>query len=608
MLSSLSNWLDNRTGYRGLMHEALYERIPGGARWRYVWGSTLAFAFFAQVVTGVILWMHYSPSTQTAWESVYYIEFQMTGGWLVRGIHHFMAQAMIVLMALHLMQVVIDGAYRAPREINFWTGLVLMLLVFGLGLTGYLLPWDQKGYWATQVATKIAGITPLVGPQLKTLIVGGSEYGHHTLTRFFALHAGVLPGAMIGVLVLHIAMLRKFGITTPDPKRRPDCYFWPDQVLKDGVACLAVLVTVCVLAAQFRAELGAPADPAVAYNAARPEWYYLFLFQFLKFFHGETGEILGAMVIPGAVFGMMCLMPILGRWQLGHRFNIGFLVALLLGATGLTVAALHEDFNGNTEKSQQHIAAVALAHAEAERVHELAAEGIPPLGALAMLRDDPAVAGYRLFKRHCASCHSHYDPDPSGEESNPLRTVVVDEPSAANLYGFGTQTWAAGILDPEKIAGEHYFGNTMFAEGDMVTWVADTLGETTDSEATALQRKAVAAALAAEANLSGDATATGTTLIATGRELIVDEFSCIDCHKFGDEGDLGMAPDLTGYASRGWLVEFISNPASERFYSPDNYDDPERLMPAFAIHADNPQLNKLQPREIELIADWLRIH
>ena len=173
----LLDWLDDRTGYRDLAREALYERIPGGARWRYVWGSTLVFAFVTQMITGIFLWMCYSPSSRTAWESVYYIQYEMTGGWLLRGIHHYMAQMMVVLMVIHLLQVVIDGAYRAPREFNFWLGLILMMIVFGLGLTGYLLPWDQKGYWATAVATNIAGIVPVIGGSLQKIVVGGSEYG-----------------------------------------------------------------------------------------------------------------------------------------------------------------------------------------------------------------------------------------------------------------------------------------------------------------------------------------------------------------------------------------------------------------------------------------------
>src|SRR5882672_7663466 len=142
-MKAVLDWLDQRTGYRKITHEALYENIPGGSRWRYVWGSTLTFTFAVQVITGIFLWMAYSPSDQTAWESVYYIQNEMQGG-----------------LVLHLMQVIIDGAYRAPREVNFWLGLILMQLVLGLSLTGYLLPWDKKGYWATRVATNLLSVVP----------------------------------------------------------------------------------------------------------------------------------------------------------------------------------------------------------------------------------------------------------------------------------------------------------------------------------------------------------------------------------------------------------------------------------------------------------------
>jgi ubiquinol-cytochrome c reductase cytochrome b subunit len=127
----------------------------------------LVFAFVVQAVTGIFLWMAYSPSSQTAYESVFFIQHEMTGGWLLRGLHHFMAQAMVVVMGIHLLQVIVDGAYRAPREVNYWLGLVLMQIVMGLGLTGYLLPWDQKGYWATNVATNLATLVPVVGKDLQ---------------------------------------------------------------------------------------------------------------------------------------------------------------------------------------------------------------------------------------------------------------------------------------------------------------------------------------------------------------------------------------------------------------------------------------------------------
>ena len=175
-MKALMNWLDDRTGIKGLLHEALYERVPGGARWRYVWGSTLVFTFVLQVITGFMLWSAYSPSTRTAWESVYYIQNEMTLGFVIRGIHHFAAQAMVVLMAIHLVQVIIDGAYKAPREMNFWLGIVLMKIVLGLSLTGYLLPWDQKGYYATQVTTNIMSATPVAGEQVQVLAQGGTQY------------------------------------------------------------------------------------------------------------------------------------------------------------------------------------------------------------------------------------------------------------------------------------------------------------------------------------------------------------------------------------------------------------------------------------------------
>src|SRR5690606_3685741 len=246
-MRGLLDWLDHRTGYRDVFKAALYERIPGGPRWRYIWGSALTYAIVIQFITGLLLWAAYSANAQGAWESVYFIQYEMWGGWLLRGIHHYMAQVTVVLLLLHLMQIVIDGAYRAPREVNFWFGLAMLGLVLGLSLTGYLLPWDQKGFWATKVATSIAAITPVVGPAMQKFLVGGAEYGHHTLTRFFALHAGIIPAALVFLIAAHIYLFRRHGITVRDPDRAPEAMFWPDQVLRDAVAMLAVIATVLIL-------------------------------------------------------------------------------------------------------------------------------------------------------------------------------------------------------------------------------------------------------------------------------------------------------------------------------------------------------------------------
>ena len=145
-----------------------------------------------------------------------------------------MAQAMVVLLVLHLMQVVIDGAYKAPRELNFWFGIALMGVTLGLSLTGYLLPWDQKGYWATAVATNLIAEVPLVGVYLQKLVVGGTEYGHHTVTRFFALHAGVLPGALIALVVGHIYLFRRHGIHAKEPRPKRDSYFCEVMISPPG--------------------------------------------------------------------------------------------------------------------------------------------------------------------------------------------------------------------------------------------------------------------------------------------------------------------------------------------------------------------------------------
>lgn len=587
------DWLDGRTGYRKILHEALYENVPGGARWRYVWGSTLTFTLAVQFITGIFLWMAYSPSSQTAWESVYYIQYEMTGGWLLRGIHHFTAQAMNVLLVLHLMQVIIDGAYKAPREVNFWFGVALLLLVLGLSLTGYLLPWDQKGFWATKVATNIMAITPVIGPALQKVLIGGADYGHHTLTRFFALHAGVLPAAIVLLLVGHIYLFRRHGLTAKEPKRRRDAPFWPDQVLKDAVACLAVLAVIMffVLRPRFLgltggAELGAPADPSEPFAAARPEWYFLFLFQLLEYFKGQYGfldaPIVGALILPGLVMLILVLMPILGRWKLGHRFNLGFTCALLFGAAILTAIALQHDAT-----NADYQASLRTARRDAERVKVLArAQGIPPSGAAMMLREDAFAQGPRIFARNCASCHKYGGHDGLG-------LVSTNAPSAPDLQGYASREWIAGFLHPDKISGPAYFGGTKFADGKMAKWVKKNVPKFSLE-----QMQQVVAALSAEAQLKSQRAidTRDASLVASGRDLITgDDINCTECHQFRKPDEDSSAPDLTGYGSRQWTIDFINNPAHTRFYGRRN-----DRMPAFGVE------KMLDAKSIEMVVDWLR--
>ncbi len=584
-------WLEERTGAGKLAHEVLYANIPGGPRWRYVWGSTLVFAIGLQIVTGVFLWLDYSPSAQTAWESVNYIQNEMSGGWLLRGLHHYNAQLLPVLLVLHLMQVVIGGAYKSPREVNFWVGLVLLQLVLMTALTGYQLPWDQKGFWATKVAMNLAGVVPVLGPALQRTLIGGADYGHLTLTRFFAVHAGILPGAIMLVLAVHFYLFRRHGYAGSTSKTKPDGPFWPDQALRNAVACLALVATLVFLIVRHRlfsasgplgAELGAPADPSQPYSAARPEWYFLFMFQFLKLFPGGQ-EIWGAVVIPSLVALAIFLMPFTARRKKGHAFNVAFLCVLVLGAGVLALVAKLSD-----AANPDYQAAVVQARAEAERVKTLAhLEGIPAGGALTLLQHDPLTQGPKLFARNCASCHRYNGLDGMGR-------TVKDVQSASDLAGFGSRAWLTGLLDPEHISTTNYFGGTKLKDGKMVKFVKKDVAAYTPEQKE--QLKQAIEALSAEAHLKLQAADDGrdASRIKAGVGFLTNELDCIRCHTFRDQEGT-TAPDLTGYASREWLVKFLNNPGHEDFYG-----DLNDRMPAFGVKGI------LSPDEIGMIADWLR--
>lgn len=574
------DWLDDRSGYRNLLHEVLYEKVPGGARWRYVWGSCLTFAFFTQVVTGTLLWMFYSPSAQTAWESVYFLQYHVWGGWFLRGVHHYMAQAMIVLLVLHLMQVVIDGAYRAPRELNFWFGALMMGVTLALSLTGYLLPWDQKGYWATAVATNLMAEVPWIGSAIQKIVVGGVEYGHHTLTRFFALHAGVLPAMLIGLVVIHIYLFRKHGIHVKEPRPKKDSYFWPDQILKDAIACLAILLAVVGLTLYFRgAPLGPPADPANEFPA-RPEWYFLFLFQLLKY----VPAFWGAVIIPLFLALWIFLQPFIGASRPGHQLNIGFWWTLIAGSVALTLLAFSED-----RANPRHAAALEEANWQADRVLSVIEDqGIPPAGAVTLLRKDPANRGRNLFAAHCASCHRYNGHDGRGYP-------VDDAQSAPELAGFASVEWITKLLTHKHYVSDEYFGGTAFKDGTMARKV---LAKYTPEETALLPRIARLlsdmAELPYQEPLAEEEREELLSLFYNDDLDFQDGLACIDCHDIDSEEE-GYAPDLTGYGSDEWTVAFIKNPEDDRFYGEDN-----DRMPCYGRDT------KLTEEEIQVLSNWIR--
>jgi ubiquinol-cytochrome c reductase cytochrome b subunit len=577
------DWLDHRTGCRRFFQVLLIEHIPGGAKWRYVWGSCLAFVFTVQLITGLLLMTAYSPGESTAWSSVFFIQYKMDFGWFVRGLHHFGSQTMVVLLAIHMLQVVIAGAHLPPREVNWWLGLLLMGVVLALSLTGYLLPWDQKGYYATQVATNIAGNLPEAGPFLQKTIVGGPEYGHHTLSRFYTMHVGILPALMIILIILHLVVFRRHGVTTR-LGAKGEGWFWPDQAFKDMVVSMiifGVMIGLVVwggaLAAPEKtaepsiyerlahlgrtgsgANLDAPADPSTAEYPARPEWYFLFLFQLLKYFPGDQ-ELLGTVIIPQGVVLLLFMLPLLGYGRMrkfGHVFGVVVVGAIFAAATALTCLAVADDLNNSKFQEDRQKADEA-----AKRAVVLADQGIPEQGAKYLLRNDPWIHGPVLFEKHCAACHTH-------EGIAPKKGF---RPTAPDLTDFGTKKWLVEFLHNPN--GPQFLGRVKDNDGKpkftkMDDWVKR-------------QYKRVGSKGKADLEKSLEQVATWLGSHPRGREWdnsplakgfqAFKDLNCTECHRYSPKRDKDFeTPDLTGYGSAEWLRLMIMAPGHPRRYGDTN--------------------------------------
>ncbi|GAG22902.1 unnamed protein product, partial [marine sediment metagenome] len=255
-------------------------RVPGRACFCRVWPATIAFTFCVQVITGFFIWIYYSPSTQTAWESVYYLQYEVAGGWLLRAVHHWSAQVLLVLVGLYLLQMIVTGAYRAPRELIFWTAVMMMLVTLGLLLTGDLLAWDQNSCASTQVRVDFLTMLPGIGGGLYKLAAGGPEFGHLTLSRFLALHICCMSGSLLLLLVLHVVLVRRADSAKAAEAEKTVPY-WPNQAVLNATAMAVVLVVVLLLSVhngisgdERGVELGSPAEATSSFAAARPEWAF----------------------------------------------------------------------------------------------------------------------------------------------------------------------------------------------------------------------------------------------------------------------------------------------------------------------------------------------
>jgi len=208
-------WIDERTGGGPFLRGFLFRKVPKGTNWYYTLGSATMFAFLSQAVTGVFLAMYYRPSATEAYASVQHINDDVFAGLLVRGMHKWGATVMVILIFLHMGRTFFFGAYKYPRELNWIIGVVLLILTMVMALTGYLLPFDQRSFWATVVAANITGTGPIMGPYLADFLRGGAEFGATTLSRFYAIHMLLVPGGIAAMIGAHLYLVTRLGTTAP---------------------------------------------------------------------------------------------------------------------------------------------------------------------------------------------------------------------------------------------------------------------------------------------------------------------------------------------------------------------------------------------------------
>lgn len=340
--------MEDRLPLGRLFHSFLEERIPGGASWAYVFGSICLALLGVQFLTGIALAFFYVPSPDHALISIRYVADEIPLGRLVLGLHHWSANIFVGVIGVHLLQTFLWGAYKRPRELVWWSGIGLLLLVQAFHFTGFTLPWDQKGYWATEVGTSIAGSVPVMGAYVLKLMRGGEELGAVTLTHFYAIHIAILPGIIVALAIAHLVCLRIAGpagswrsIATPATPN-----FYPQQVLKDAIAITLVVSFIFLLAYFAYSPPTTVADPTDTSVLPRPEWNFLFLFQLLRYFPGAL-EWVGATVVPGALVVLLFLLPFLD-WQeerspFHRRATIAAGFGIIAGIGLLTALAVFSD-------------------------------------------------------------------------------------------------------------------------------------------------------------------------------------------------------------------------------------------------------------------------
>ncbi len=414
---SVLTWIEQRTGIVSQTTDFLTEDVPGGASYWYVFGSATIFAMILQIVTGIFLTFYYAPSTASAWESTNYIYHNVPLGWFVISLHFWGATAMIALVLMHMLQVLLWGAYKAPREVSWIIGIVLLVITLVLGLTGYLLPWDMNAYFASQVAINIASSVPIVGSATQQFLSGGAGMGTLTINRFFGLHVWLMPAALIVLVAAHLSVFRHNGGAGPpvdyELKKLPQGRFWPNQMFMDALASFVVFAIIVVLAIFSPAPLDQKADPTQKF-IAYPAWYFLALYGLLRL-AGQTPQaiqpianLLATVLIPSLAIGVLILLPFLDRnpsRQLSRRpWLLGVTALSLVFAIGLSLFSQLGIQREQAEAGQGGPAASAAAASNSLGAGASAGSS-STVAQSATGAGGAAAKGGQIFAQNCASCH-----------------------------------------------------------------------------------------------------------------------------------------------------------------------------------------------------------
>jgi ubiquinol-cytochrome c reductase cytochrome b subunit len=486
------NWIDKRTGFVSMTKDFLTEDVPGGASYWYVFGSATLFAMIIQIVTGIFLTFFYAPSAATAWESTRAIYLNPYTHFLL-SVHYWGASAMIALVFLHLLQVLIFGAYKSPRELQWVVGVLLLLVTLVLGLTGYLLPWDMDAYFASQVSLNITGLAPIAGPFIQHIAQGGGGMGTETINRFFGLHVWLMPAALLALVGAHLTIFRHNGPAGPvveDPRTLKPGRFWPDQMFMDGAFSFIVFVIIVFLALVSPPYLDAKADPT-KFFVPYPAWYFLSLFGLLGLVPTEIHvgpltislELIATIIVPTLFLLVVLLLPWLDRSRSrSFAARAGLLWAttiVICGIIGLTIFGQVTTMIKQAAAPPSPPESVVLSQAEAATVSA---------GSSGSTTANPA--GAKVFSTNCASCHGAQGTGVPGTFP-PLAGNAVVTGDANKVIGIVLD----GLHGSISVSGQTYNGMMPAWKGtlsnkdvaDVVTYIRGSLGSNKASAVTEAQ-------------------------------------------------------------------------------------------------------------------------